>query len=620
LHWGTANAKAAKRAAAPGRNTEKVLLINHDKEVVIMNAMDIRKKFVEYFAKNGHAVISGASLIPENDPSVLFTTAGMHPLIPYLLGEPHPLGKRLVSCQKCLRTDDIDEVGDDIHLTFFEMLGNWSLGNYFKTDAIRMSYDFIVNELGLDPERLAVSVFAGDEDAPRDTEAADTWISLGIKEENIFYFGKRHNWWRPAGQTGPCGPDTEIFYDSLKVRCSDECSPACKCGKYWEIWNNVFMQYNKNSDGSFSPLSQKNIDTGLGLERMAAIMEGKDSIFETELFCDLIQSIKAAASTADEKSYRIIADHVRASCFLLADGITPGNTDQGYILRRLIRRAVRHMRKAGIDYKYLHQFGSIVISSLGELYGELKESEELILERLVQEKDKFAGTLEKGEKQFFKTLDICREQQTSIIDGKTTFRLYDTFGFPPELTAELAEENGFTVDIAGFEQMYQQHQELSRQGASQKFKGGLADNTAETSALHTATHLLHKALQIVLGDHAKQRGSNITSERLRFDFSHDRKMTAEELSRVESIVNDVITQKLPVVCREMTLNEAKELGAEGLFTDRYSDRVKVYCIGGFSKEICGGPHAENTSVLGYFRIIKEESAAAGIRRIKAVLE
>ncbi len=585
-----------------------------------MNAMDIRKKFVEYFAKNGHAVISGASLIPENDPSVLFTTAGMHPLIPYLLGEPHPLGKRLVSCQKCLRTDDIDEVGDDIHLTFFEMLGNWSLGNYFKTDAIRMSYDFIVNELGLDPERLAVSVFAGDEDAPRDTEAADTWISLGIKEENIFYFGKRHNWWRPAGQTGPCGPDTEIFYDSLKVRCSDECSPACKCGKYWEIWNNVFMQYNKNSDGSFSPLSQKNIDTGLGLERMAAIMEGKDSIFETELFCDLIQSIKAAASTADEKSYRIIADHVRASCFLLADGITPGNTDQGYILRRLIRRAVRHMRKAGIDYKYLHQFGSIVISSLGELYGELKESEELILERLVQEKDKFAGTLEKGEKQFFKTLDICREQQTSIIDGKTTFRLYDTFGFPPELTAELAEENGFTVDIAGFEQMYQQHQELSRQGASQKFKGGLADNTAETSALHTATHLLHKALQIVLGDHAKQRGSNITSERLRFDFSHDRKMTAEELSRVESIVNDVITQKLPVVCREMTLNEAKELGAEGLFTDRYSDRVKVYCIGGFSKEICGGPHAENTSVLGYFRIIKEESAAAGIRRIKAVLE
>lgn len=599
---------------------EKVLLINHDKEVVIMNAMDIRKKFVEYFAKNGHAVISGASLIPENDPSVLFTTAGMHPLVPYLLGEPHPLGKRLVSCQKCLRTDDIDEVGDDIHLTFFEMLGNWSLGNYFKTDAIRMSYDFIVNELGLDPERLAVSVFAGDEDAPRDTEAADTWISLGIKEENIFYFGKKHNWWGPAGQTGPCGPDTEIFYDSLKARCSDECSPACKCGKYWEIWNNVFMQYNKNSDGSFSPLSQKNIDTGLGLERMAAIMEGKDSIFETELFYDLIQSIKSAASTADVKSCRIIADHVRASCFLLADGITPGNTDQGYILRRLIRRAVRHMRKAGIDYKYLHEFGSIVISSLGELYGELKESEELILERLVQEKDKFAGTLEKGEKQFFKALNICREQQTSMIDGKTTFRLYDTFGFPPELTAELAEENGFTVDIAGFEQMYQQHQELSRQGASQKFKGGLADNTSETSALHTATHLLHKALQIVLGDHAKQRGSNITSERLRFDFSHDRKITAEELSRVESIVNDVITQKLPVVCREMTLNEAKELGAEGLFTDRYSDRVKVYCIGGFSKEICGGPHAENTSVLGHFRIIKEESAAAGIRRIKAVLE
>lgn len=585
-----------------------------------MNAMNIRTKFIEYFTQHQHYCIPGASLIPENDPSVLFTTAGMHPLVPFLLGEPHPLGKRLVNYQKCLRTDDIDEVGDDIHLTFFEMLGNWSLGDYFKADAIKMSYNFIVNWLGINPERLAVSVFAGDEDAPKDIESANVWRSLGIKEENIFYFGKKHNWWGPAGQTGPCGPDTEIFYDSFKAKCSDECSPACNCGKYWEIWNNVFMQYNKNSDGTFTPLKQKNVDTGLGLERMTAIMEGKENIFETELFSDLMQRIISVANIANETSYRVIADHIRSSCFLLADGLIPSNVDQGYILRRLIRRAIRHMRKIGIDHNYIFEFGSITIESLEGLYGELKEHKDLILNGLVEEKDKFMGTLENGEKQFFKALDICRKQDTNILDGKTTFRLYDTFGFPPELTAELAEENGFKVDIEGFEQMYQQHQELSRQGASQKFKGGLADNTAETSALHTATHLLHKALQIVLGEHAKQRGSNITNERLRFDFTHNQKMTADELNEVESIVNDVIMQKLPVICQEMTIDEAKETGAEGLFSDKYSDKVKVYAIGDFSIEICGGPHADNTSKLGHFRIVKEESVASGVRRIKAILE
>ncbi len=380
------------------------------------------------------------------------------------------------------------------------------------------------------------------------------------------------------------------------------------------------MQYNKKSDGTFTPLKQKNVDTGLGLERMTAILEGKESIFETELFSDLMQRITTLTNIINETSSRVIADHTRASCFLLADGIIPSNVDQGYILRRLIRRAIRHMRKIGIDHNYIFEFGSITIESLEGLYGELKEHKDLILNRLVEEKDKFMSTLENGEKQFFKALDVCRKQNTNILDGKTTFRLYDTFGFPPELTAELAEENGFRVDIKGFEQMYRQHQELSRQGASQKFKGGLADNTAETSELHTATHLLHKALQIVLGEHAKQKGSNITKERLRFDFTHNQKMTPDELIKVESIVNDAIMQKLPVICLEMTVDEAKETGAEGLFADKYSEKVKVYSIGDFSKEICGGPHADNTSTLGHFRIIKEESVAAGVRRIKAVLE
>lgn len=585
-----------------------------------MNAIDIRTKFIEYFAQHQHHCIPGASLIPENDPSVLFTTAGMHPLVPFLLGEPHPLGKRLVNYQKCLRTDDIDEVGDDIHLTFFEMLGNWSLGDYFKADAIKMSYDFIVNWLGLNPDRLAVSVFAGDEDAPRDIEAANVWRSLGIKEENIFFYGKKHNWWGPAGQTGPCGPDTEIFYDSLKQKCSDECSPSCKCGKYWEIWNNVFMQYNKNDDRTYTSLEQKNVDTGLGLERMTAIMEGKESIFETELFSDLMRRIVSVASITNETSPRIIADHIRASCFLLADGIIPSNVEQGYILRRLIRRAIRHMRKIGIDHNYIFEFGCITINSLDGLYGELKDHKDMILGGLVNETDKFMSTLENGEKQFYKALDICRKENVNIIDGKTIFHLFDTFGFPPELTEELAEENGFKADLREFEDMYRQHQELSRLGASQKFKGGLADNTAETSALHTATHILHKALQIVLGEYAKQRGSNITNERLRFDFTHHQKMTPGEIQEVESIVNDVITQSLPVICQEMTIDEARNAGAEGLFADRYSEKVKVYSIGDFSKEICGGPHTDNTSKLGYFKIIEEESVASGVRRIKAVLQ
>ncbi len=584
-----------------------------------MNAIGIRKKFMEFFNHHRHNTISGSSLIPENDPSVLFTTAGMHPLVPYLLGEPHPSGKRLVNYQKCLRTDDIDEVGDDIHLTFFEMLGNWSLGDYFKEEAIKMSYDFLVNGLQLDRNRLAVTVFEGDEDAPKDEEAANVWKSTGIKEENIYYLGKKHNWWGPAGQTGPCGPDTEIFYDSLKPKCSEKCDPACKCGKYWEIWNNVFMQYYKSSDGTFTVLQQRNVDTGLGLERMTAILEGKDSIFETELFSDIVKQVKALARKENETSVRIIADHIRASCFVLIDGITPGNADQGYILRRLIRRAVRHMRKIEINPDQISEVGYATIRSLRELYIELDGQEEYIIKNLVEEKNKFVQTLEKGEKQFYKALEVCRKEGKSTLEAKTVFTLYDTFGFPPEITAELASENNATIDYAGFEELYKQHQELSRQGALQRFKGGLADNSEETVALHTATHLLHKALKLVLGEHVRQKGSNITKERLRFDFSHGQKMTPEEIRKVEEVVNDAIGQGLQVQCDEMSFEEAERMGAEGLFTEKYSEIVKVYSIGNFSREICGGPHISNTADLGHFKIIKEESVASGVRRIKAVI-
>ena len=584
-----------------------------------MNAIGIRKKFMEFFNHHRHNTISGSSLIPENDHSVLFTTAGMHPLVPYLLGEPHPSGKRLLNYQKCLRTDDIDEVGDDIHLTFFEMLGNWSLGDYFKEDAIKMSYDFLVNGLQLDRNRLAVTVFEGDEDAPKDEEAANVWKSTGIKEENIYYLGKKHNWWGPAGQTGPCGPDTEIFYDSLKPKCSEKCDPACKCGKYWEIWNNVFMQYYKSSDGTFTVLQQRNVDTGLGLERMTAILEGKDSIFETELFLDIVKQVKVLARKENETSVRIIADHIRASCFVFIDGVTPGNADQGYILRRLIRRAVRHMRKIEINPDQISEVGYATIRSLRELYSELDGQEEYIIKNLIEEKNKFVQTLEKGEKQFYKALEVCRKEGRSTLDAKTVFTLYDTFGFPPEITAELASENSITIDYAGFEELYKQHQELSRQGALQRFKGGLADNSEETVALHTATHLLHKALKLVLGEHVSQKGSNITKERLRFDFSHGQKMTPEEIRKVEEVVNDAIGQGLRVQCDEMPFEEAERMGAEGLFTEKYGETVKVYSIGSFSREICGGPHISNTADLGHFKIIKEESVASGVRRIKAVI-
>lgn len=584
-----------------------------------MKAIEIRNLFIQYFAQHSHSMISGASLIPENDPSVLFTTAGMHPLVPYLLGEPHPLGKRLVDHQKCIRTNDIDEVGDDTHLTFFEMLGNWSLGDYFKEESIKMSYDFLVNSLKISPDNIAVTVFAGDDDAPRDVEAANVWHAMGIKRENIFYYSKKENWWGPAGQTGPCGPDTEIFYIHSIPKCSEDCGPACDCGKYWEIWNNVFMQYHKNADGTFSPLNQKNVDTGLGLERITAILENRANIFETELFSDLITFIKSIATKNNEASFRIIADHIRASCFILADGTTPSNIDQGYILRRLIRRIIRHMNKLDVHPDMISEIAKRAIISLKDIYGELVPHTDFIIRNLIDEKDRFILTLEKGEKQFYKAIKSCMAENLDKINAKTVFTLYDTYGFPPELTSELANEHGLKIDIQGYEELYKCHQELSRAGASQKFKGGLADNTDETSALHTATHLLHKALQIVLGEHATQKGSNITKERLRFDFCHPNKLTPEEIIKIEEIVNARITENLPVICEEMSVDKAKSLGAQGLFTNKYGDVVKVYSVGDFSREICGGPHAQSTIDLGYFKIIKEEGISSGVRRIKAVL-
>ncbi len=585
-----------------------------------MKIIELRNKYIEFFKNNNHNVIPGAPLIPENDPTVLFTTAGMHPLVTYLLGNSHPQGKRLTDYQKCIRTGDIDEVGDDSHLTFFEMLGNWSLGDYFKNESIELSYNFLSKALGLDMDRISVTVFEGDEDAPRDEIAAKKWEEMGIPKERIFYSNKKSNWWGPAGQTGPCGPDTEIFYDTLKPKCSDNCSPMCDCGKYLEIWNNVFMEYNKTIDGKYIPLEQKNVDTGLGLERVIMILQGKKSVYEIEMFVDIMNKIKELSGDKYiEKSARIITDHMRASLMIMVDGVRPSNVEQGYILRRLIRRLIRHMRKLEIDMDKIVDIANITVEVSKEMYPELDKNKDEIINVLVGEKDKFIKTLEKGEKEFNKYLIQAKNDGKDIIEGEKVFRLYDTFGFPVEITEELAKENGININVNEFNELFKKHQEMSRQGATQKFKGGLADNSEKTTAYHTATHLLHKALQIVLGEHATQSGSNITEERLRFDFKHPQKVTKEELDKVEEIVNEQIKRDLVVVCEEMTLEEAKKSGATGLFENKYGDKVKVYTIGDFSKEICGGPHVERTGNMGTFKIKKEEASSAGVRRIKAVL-
>lgn len=581
-----------------------------------MKAIELRNKYLEFFKSKKHNIISGAPLIPENDPTVLFTTAGMQPLVPYLKGESHPSGTRLTDYQKCLRTNDIDEVGDNRHLTFFEMLGNWSLGDYFKQDSIRYSYEFLTKILNIPSDKISVTCFGGDSDAPKDEESAKVWEECGIPKDRIYFFGKDDNWW--GQETGPCGPDTEIFYDTGINPCCDSCNPSCDCGKYIEIWNNVFMEYNKREDGTYEPLEQKNVDTGMGLERMIFLLQGKNNVFETELFMPVIEKVKSLSLNSNDESLRIISDHMRASSLLIADGVLPSNIGQGYILRRLIRRTIRHMRKIEFDIDKVTEVCETLVDSLKDMYPELQVHKDNVIEQIKKEKNRFMNTLIKGEKEFGKILKKLQEENNNVIDGQNLFRLYDTFGFPPEVTAELARENGLKVDMEGYKKLFEEHQNKSRQDAAGTFKGGLADHSEVTVAYHTATHLLLESLQRILGNHVEQRGSNITSERVRFDFSHFEKVPREILDKVEKMVNEQIDKGLVVTCQEMPLEKAREYGAKGIFDSKYGEMVKVYTIGNFSKEICGGPHVENTSKLKHIKILKEESAASGVRRIKAV--
>ena len=595
-----------------------------------ITADELRSKYISFFKSKNHTEISGKSVIPENDPTVLFTTAGMHPLVPYLMGEPHPAGTRLTDYQKCIRTGDIDAVGDASHLTFFEMLGNWSLGDYFKKEAIEYSFEFLTSPqyLNIPVELLSVTVFAGDNEVPRDTESADIWERLGIPRERIHFLPREDNWWGPAGETGPCGPDSEMFIDTGKTACGAECRPGCHCGKYVEIWNDVFMQYRKNKDGSYEVMQRRCVDTGMGIERTVAMLQGKKSVYETEIFTPLIKSVEQLSNyrygTEEEKdvSVRIICDHVRAASFILGDpkAVLPSNVGAGYVLRRIIRRAVRHGRKLGIEGGFLAVPAQVVIEQYKNAYPELKEKEPVITAELKAEEARFLETLKKGEAEYEKMKPNLLKNPKKIIPGRLAFKLYDTYGFPIELTEELAHESGLTVDRAEFDEAFKKHQECSRAGSEQVFKGGLADHSEQTTAYHTATHLLHKALRMVLGDHVEQKGSNITAERLRFDFSHPKPMTAEEKAEVERIVNEQIQADIPVTMEILPLEEAKKAGAMALFGEKYEETVKVYSIGAFSKEVCGGPHVEHTAVLGHFSIQKEQSSSAGIRRIRAVLQ
>lgn len=614
-----------------------------------MTAKELRQKYLDFFKEKEHAIIPSASLIPKEDPTVLFTTAGMHPLVPYLLGEKHPGGKRLANVQKCIRTVDIDEVGDATHNTFFEMLGNWSLGNYFKKEAIEWSWEFLTlpKWMGLDKKRLAVSVFEGDKDAPFDQEAHDIWREIGIPEKKIARLPKKNNWWGPAGETGPCGPDTEIFYwvgdpDKVPASFNDD-------NDLWvEVWNNVFMEYNKKADGTYEKLSQQNVDTGMGFERLLTIMNGLDDVYRTEVFWPLIEKIQELSKKkyeafsflpkADEafdflpkaedeseeikRIIRIIADHLRAATFILGDenGVAPSNVEQGYVLRRLIRRAIRFGKQIGINEMFTFKVAEVAISVFQDVYPELRKNKDFVINQLYKEEEKFKGALERGLKEFEKTISDEQLTVNKIIQGEAVFRLYDTYGFPVEMTKELAQERGLQIDEEGFKKAFEKHQEISRAGAEQKFKGGLADYSELTAKLHTATHLLLAALRQVLGPYVFQKGSNITAERLRLDFVHDKKMTEDEIKKVEEIVNQKIQEDLPVIMEEMSLEEAKQREAVGVFESKYEECVKVYTINAFSKEICGGPHANRTGELGKFKIVKEEASSAGVRRIKAILE
>jgi len=593
-----------------------------------MNSLELRKKYLSFFKERKHAIIPGSSLIPEHDPTVLFTTAGMHPLVPFLLGEKHAQGKRLADVQKCIRTDDIEEVGDSWHLTFFEMLGNWSLGDYWKKEAIEWSFEFLTSKewLAIPLEKLSVTIFAGDNDAPRDKESAKIWQELGVSKERIYYLPKKDNWWGPAGQIGPCGPCTEMFYDTGKKECSSNCKPGCDCGKYSEIWNDVFMEYNKTEEGKYLPLEQKNVDTGMGLERTTAVLNGFDNIFGTELFQPIIKEIKALSQGKDEKAYRVIADHIKAATFILSENIEPSNVEKGYILRRLIRRSVGYAKQLGIEDIFCHKIAKAVIEIYKDVYPELKKNQDFIFEQFIREEEKFKKTLDKG---IIETTSQVAE--TGQLTGAIAYNLYESHGVPLKIAKEITKNKNFKIDKnidIDFEKKRKKHQELSRKRGEQKFKGGLADHSEQTTRYHTATHLLLAALREVLGDHVYQKGSNITAERLRFDFSHIAKLTEEELKRVEDLVNQKIKQDLEVNCEEMPLDQAKKQRAMGVFGEKYGDRVKVYSIGDssdssgqvFSKEICAGPHVKRTIELGKFKITKEESSGAGIRRIRAILE
>ncbi len=580
-----------------------------------LSRKELIDEYIEFFKSKNHQIIPNSPLIPENDPSVLFTTAGMHPLVPFLLGQKHPKGKRLTNVQKCIRTGDISLVGDSSHLTFFEMLGNWSLGDYFKEDAIKWSYEFLTERLGINPEKLSVTVFAGDKDAQKDSESAEIWKSLGISKDNIYFLPKADNWWGPAGQYGPCGPCTEMFIDMGKEKCSKQCKPGCPCGKYLEVWNDVFMEYNKTEKG-YEKLKQKNVDTGMGVERTTAVLQGKKSVFDLEEFKPIISKIKELSKSYDNKNSRVISDHIKSSVFILSEGIIPSNLDQGYVLRRFIRKSIRCGKLIGINENFIEKIASIIMDIYKVDYPELEKNRDFIVEELVKEEERFRRTLEKGLKEFEK----IQENTKKIISGKDAFLLFQSYGFPIEMTSELAKEKNLEVDINSFKKEYEEHQELSRISSEKKFKGGLSERNPETTKLHTATHILNQALREILKKDILQRGSNITPERLRFDFNFYRKLTQEELKKVEDKVNEIIEKKLNINIDEMTVEEARKKGAQAVFSSKYGDKVTVYSIGNYSVEICAGPHVDNTEELGHFKIIKEEAVAAGIRRIKAVLK
>ena len=589
-----------------------------------MKANELREKYLSFFESHGHTRISSSSIVPENDPTVLFTTAGMHPLVPYLLGEHHPAGKRLTDVQKCIRTSDIDEVGDASHLTFFEMLGNWSLGDYFKEEAIKFSYEFLTSPkyLNIPKDKLYFTVFAGDNEAPKDNESYNIWRSLGVEESHLFFLPKENNFWILGSGVGPCGPDTEMFYDTGKPACGKDCSPACDCGKYLEIWNDVFMEFYKDENGKLSKLSQQNVDTGMGLERTITVLNGYESVYDTEIFAGVKEKLEELSHLKYEdnkKSFRIIMDHMRTSTFILADdhGITPSNVGAGYVLRRLLRRTIRHLKKLNIEENVLGDIAKIYIEEYQNIYDELKRNEEIVLNELTKEYNKFSRTLKDGERLFYKTI---KHLENNILSGNDAFKLFDTFGFPIEMTLELAHENNLEVDMDGFNEAFKLHQEKSRTIDAGSFKGGLADTSEASIKYHTLAHLLLATLQEIYGKEVYQKGCNITSERIRFDFNLDHKLSEEEKMKIEARVNEMIQTNTPVTFAEMPYEKAKEEGAHGTFENKYGEMVKVYTIGNLSKEICGGPHVTNTGVLGHFKIIKEESSSAGVRRIKGILE